>query len=639
MKTKTLWISALLAVLVFSSSLALQAQDAEKNFSGNFSFGYRAVDTSGAYEKYREHINLDKGVRLFNFNLTYLASNDLKKLFDRIDLNVNNFGGDPFETIHVALQKYGAYKFQYDRKKSDYFYSDLSQDGSGGLVDYRRLDFNRVSDSAVFNLTLCKALNVYLNYDRYTKAGESTMAFDISRLEIEAEKPVSERLSEVAVGIDLHVARYGLTVEGRRQEFKNTNSLFLPGIAGGGSYPTALAYYQLDQPYDFTSNIYTFRLSARPFDNMIFKGSAQFSKQNTNLRTAEDAAGVDYLDSSFMTEMAGTGSFKREIQLYDGDLTYLLFKKLAVIGGVRYSKFSQTGRLTVEGEAENADFGFHTLGVEGGLQYQFNAKFSMTAGYRYEKRELTGADDEGEAILETATYADNTVRKGWFGNLRYDLKAVKMTMDYQHGVYDDPYTLISPTSYGRFRMTAKTQLKRVYLSLTVLSVRIKNEIDNGVNFRVKYTEDNISDLWKSSNDQFNLRLGYGGTKVSASIGYALIDFKTNTNRNVEYNPYWSGAGGTFLWKIDYRGKSTLLDGSFAYTVNPNWKFGAYLNSYKNSGFWPLERTMLKGYVEYTFTGGFVSQLAYRWYDFKEKDGGFNNYKAGILEFSFGYRWE
>jgi hypothetical protein len=52
--------------------------------------------------------------------------------------------------------------------------------------------------------------------------------------------------------------------------------------------------------------------------------------------------------------------------------------------------------------------------------------------------------------------------------------------------------------------------------------------------------------------------------------------------------------------------------------------------------------MFKAYVEYTFMGGFVSRLGYRAYDFKEKDSVMiikNNYKAGILEISFGYRWQ
>ena len=643
MRTKTILISALLAVLVFSQALALQAQEKEKNFIGSFSFGYRAVDTSGATEKYREHINLDKGVRLFNFNLTYLATNDLKKLFDRIDMVVTNFGGDPFETFSVSLQKYGTYKFRYDRKKSDYFYSDLYENGSGGLYDYHRLDFNRISDSAVFNLTLCKNVAVYLNYDRYTKSGDSVVAFDVNRLEAEADKPLSEKLSEIAVGVDLHVSRYGLIVEGRRQEYKNTNSFFVPGYSDGGpgaTYPSALDYYRMDQPYDFTSNITSFRLNARPLDNLIFKGSARLSKQDTHLSYSEQASGIDYLDSRFVTDLSGTGKFKREIQLYDGDLTYLLCNKLAVIGGIRYNTFSQNGSLTVGGAAESVDFGYNTLGIEAGLQYQFSPKLTLTAGYRHEKRELTSPQSElAEPVFETVTYADTTVRNGLFGNAKWDLKNIKLTFDYQHGAYDDPYTLISPTAYDRFRATAKYQIKGFNVSATYLMSRTKNEIDGGVNFRVKYTDDNYSDLWKSSNDQFNLRFGYGGAKVSASAGYSYIAFKSNSNRQVQYNPFWSGAGGTFLWAIKYEGKSTLLDASVAYTLNPNWKFGAYVNSYKNSGFWPIERTMFKGYIEYTFTGGFVSQLAYRWYNFKEKDGGYNDYKAGILEFSFGYRWE
>jgi hypothetical protein len=49
--------------------------------------------------------------------------------------------------------------------------------------------------------------------------------------------------------------------------------------------------------------------------------------------------------------------------------------------------------------------------------------------------------------------------------------------------------------------------------------------------------------------------------------------------------------------------------------------------------------MFKGYIEYTFPGGYITQVGYRYVNFKEKDSGFNDYKANILEFSFGYRWE
>ncbi|KKM20636.1 hypothetical protein LCGC14_1643510, partial [marine sediment metagenome] len=53
----------------------------------------------------------------------------------------------------------------------------------------------------------------------------------------------------------------------------------------------------------------------------------------------------------------------------------------------------------------------------------------------------------------------------------------------------------------------------------------------------------------------------------------------------------------------------------------------------------ISRTMIKAHVDYTFDNGIIAQLGYRFVDFKEKSSGFNDYKANILEISFGYRWE
>ncbi len=651
MKRISIPFSALLIVLLLSPALTLRAQDKDKNFYGNFMFGYRAVDTSGANDKYREDINLEKGVRLFNFNLTYLATDDLKKLFDRIDMNVTNFGGDPFETFSLSIQKYGAYKFKYDRRKSDYFYDE--QIGPFGFFDRNSFDFSRVSDSGLFSLTLNKNINVFMNFDRTTKTGASVATYDVERLEIETDKPVSEKFFEVAFGFDVHISRYSLVFEERVQDYQNANSLFLPGLADGGTdaeYPTALSTFRLNQPYDFKSNFHTFRVNARPFDNLIVKGSAMLSQQDTDLTYSEQAAGIDYLNRAFTTDLSGRGQFERKIRLYDLDLTYLLFNKWAVIGAVRYNNFDQTGSLTVNGVRETGDFGYDTLGFEAGLQYQFTPRLTLTAGYRHEERNLKNPEaEEGEdeneemaspeAYFQTVTFAEKTVRNGLFGNVKWNFKNLKLTLDYQHGSYDDPFTLISPTLFDRFRATARCQWKGFHVSATYLMSKTKNEIPGGVDFRAVYADDGYGDLWKASNNQFNLRLGYNTAKINASLGYSHIGFKSDTNRQVGFNPDWSGPAGTFLWPIHYQGKSNLFDAMVSYSLDKGWKVGGYLNSYANSGYWPIDRTMLKAYLEYNFPGGYITQIGYRYVNFKEKDSGFNDYKASILEFSFGYRWE
>ena len=91
--------------------------------------------------------------------------------------------------------------------------------------------------------------------------------------------------------------------------------------------------------------------------------------------------------------------------------------------------------------------------------------------------------------------------------------------------------------------------------------------------------------------------------------------------------------------ILYEGKSNLFDASLSADLANNWALGGYANVYWNRGFWEIDRITFKAYLEYTFNNGLVSQIGYRYVDFKEKMSGFNDYSANILEISFGYRWK
>jgi hypothetical protein len=622
-------------VLVLAQALPLAAQDKDSNFSGTFQFGYRAVDTNEnalGYNKYKEHINLASGVRLFNLSLTYKASEALKKYFDRIDLNVVNLGGDPFESFSLNIQKFGTYKFRFDRRKTDYFYADMQTIGGGVFYDARRLDFTRIQDSGEFNVTLGPHLNVFLNFDRYTKEGQNTTAYETNQVEYSLVQPVSEKMTETGFGLDLHVPRYSLLFEERYQKYTSDNSTYLPANVETVPGVADLDSFLQNLPYDFKTNVSTFRFTARPFDNLLLKGSARLSNQKTNISYTEEAAGVDYLSAGFQYQLAGQGNFTRTMNLYDLDLNYLIFSKLAVVGAFRYDTFAQSGSFMLTGAPELQDFGFKTRGIEAGLQYEFTPKFVLTLGYRNEQRKLTN--------LETATGADQTTRNGLFGNLKWDLKNLHVTADFQHGRYEDPFTLISPTSFDRFRTTARWQLNKFNLSVSYLMTRIKSDIPGGLNFFINYGDDNYNDLWKSSNDQVNLRLGYHGDKINLSLGYAYIHAKQDSTRLISYPASFAGAPGSFSWVIAYLGNSTLLDVTAAWTLSADWKVGLYANSYKNSGFWPIDRTMIRAYVEYLLSGGFAAQIAYRYAHFTESlSGGANNYNANIFEFTFGYRWD
>lgn len=614
-KNKILFTAVLVICLVVSGSLwAGEEKKDDEGFSGSFMFGYRMVDTDGTLTKYKEDINLDDGARLFHFKLHFAPKGNLKKLFDTMNVMVYNFGGDPFESFGVEVRKYGTYKFKFDRRKSAYFYSD-----NWDAHDYHTFDFDRIRDSGMLKVWLGKQSHAYIDFSRYTKEGTSVTTFDYNRVEFEFDKPIDETSRELAVGLDYSGKMFAIAVEERFLDYDNVNSLFLPGYEDGGPgarYPSAMYLYTLNMPYDMEGNTHSAKFSARPFKSLFLRGSAQLINQDTTFSYFEDAWGVDYVGDDFAYTDAGQGSFERKMKLYDFDMTLILSSKMAVVGSARYRNFDQSGSITVNGTTTNMDLKYENGGADVGLQYQPSGKFGITLGFRYERRDI---EDEIEIKEENAP----TDKTGFFGTINWKAgKTFGLTLDYQNGSYENPFTPISPTDYNRFRLTAKLKKKNFYATGSYLYSKSDNNDSN----------------WKSNKNQLNLRLGFHGKKVKGGVGYSLIDVTREGNITVNYPPAWTGGEGSFDWDILFEGQSNLFDVFLYFYPDKAWALGGYFNSYTNKGSWELSRSTLKAFVKYKLKSGFITQLVYRLVDFKEKDLGLNDYKANILEISFGYQW-
>jgi hypothetical protein len=615
MKKNKLFFSAVLVCMLVTGSLWAGGENKDDDhFYGSFLVGYRVVDTDGTLSKYKEDVNLEKGPRLFHFKLHFSPKGDLKKFFDYIELKVYNFGGDPFESFDMNVQKYGKYKFKFDRRKSTYFYSDILN-----AHDYHTFNFDRVHDSGMLKVWMGNKAYGYVDFNRYTKKGNSVTTFDINRVEFEFDKPIDEISQEIAVGLDFSGRNFSIAVEERIQEYENFNSLFLPGYADGGDdarYPSAMYLYTLNMPYDMDGNTHSARFSVHPIKSLYLRGSARLINQDTTFSYLEDAYGLDYLGYDFAYTDSGQGDFERKMQIYDFDMTFIINCKLAFIGAAHYQDFDQTGSFTVDGATTNRDIKYENGGVDAGLQYQPSGNLGVTLGFRFERRDV---EDE----IEIEEVNAPTDRIGFFGTINWKpTESIGVIFDYQNGSYENPFTSIAPTDYNRFKLTAKIKSRNLYASGSYLFNKSQND-DSG---------------WESNKNQLNLRLGFYNSKVKAGAGYNLIDVTREGDITVSYPPPWTGGEGSFVWDILYEGKSNLFD-IFAYFYpDKAWTLGGYFNYYNNNGSWELTRSTLKAFVKYKCKYGFITQLAYRLIDFKEKDLGLNDYKANILEISFGYQW-
>ncbi len=610
MKNKWIIISVM-ALFFLTLGLTVQADDTKKDkekkddgFSGSFLMGYRGVNVDGVESKYKEDYNLDDGPRLFNLYIHYSPKNELSKYFDHLSLYVLNFGGDPFESFGVDVVKYGKYKFDFSRRKSDYFYEDH-------LIghDFHNYNFTRVRDSGMLKIWLGKNVRFFMDFNRYTKKGESTTSFDISRDEYEFDKPVDEVSTETAFGVEFSIKGLSLVLEEKIHDYANSNSLFLPGFSYGENMgdSSVLSLFNINMPYDFRSYAHTVRFSARPVKNLLIKGAGRLVNHELRLDYSEETMGVTYQGSDFHNTYTGEAEFTRDMFLLDFDLTYFVSPKFAFVGAVRYHNFEQEGEMEIYDTAMPLELEFNILGTEFGLQYAVSPKATVTAGFRYESREVT---EEG--------HEETTTRTGFFGNVNLKLtKQLRFTGDYQFGSFKDPYTPIAPTDFHRARLTAKYKGKNCWFNLTYLYKMFENDLNDG---------------WKGEYSQLSARTGYYAKSFKFSAGYSLLYNKNEGDRNFVFY------GRPSTWNILYEGRANMFDAYFRYMIESGWGIGCSANYYVNEGSWEVSRLVIRPFVEIKFSGGFLGRLSYRYVQFDEDNYGLNDYTADIIEVSFGYKW-
>jgi hypothetical protein len=632
-----------LALVVSVTAGPAAAQDDAGAFTGAFRVGYRSVDFDGSPGKYREDVNLDDGPRLFDLHFTLLPDGTMGNLVDRVDLDVGDFGGDPFETLRLGVRKFDAFDFTYSRRESEYFYEDVIVPhevanvrlSNGG--DFHGFDFERVQESADLSVEVGSRAAVTFGFDRFTKRGDGTTTLDLSRDEFELERVFDESLDAFQVGVEYRFDRITVVVEEQIKDYENVVESFLPGFSPGeNTAPNSatLDFFFLDQPYDFTSRATLLRAVARPTDRWILRGLASVESVDLDLEASERSQGTDFASQPLATDLVGEGEVERDVDQLDLDFTYLVSDRLAVIGGAFSKQLDQEGDFLWGVGRNLGGWEIDTQGFEAGVEYTFTPQLSGSLGARWESREVSHFAVEAlEPGLPLALDGERveTDHTGAFGSLAWRPASLplRVTAEVDQSDVDDPFTLASPTDRLRYRLRAEYGLGGGFALTGSL---MGNDSENG------------NSGWDASYDQANLRLAYTAPAVEASLGYGRVDIRRTIDQRVSF--------GT-LFAIDYDAASDFVDGRLQWTPAESWRLGASATLYESDGTFSggdrylLERDDLRVFAEYLFPQSYALRLAWRTVDYGEDDvtvealpgvADFDDYEADILELSVGYRW-
>lgn len=607
--------------------LAAAQQETDSSLEGLLRFGFRGVDVGGAEGKYRQHVNLDSGPRLFELRFDYEPVGGPGEAVDKLSLDITQFGGDPFETLRFNLRKYGAYKFRYQRSKSTYFHEDILFPGE--LEDQRlhlegdfvTFDTDRIRDEAKLDLKLGRSANLNIGFNRYTRKGDSTTKLRVAGVVTPLERPIDEKMNELDLGFQYRWNKSALIFQERVRTFKNATELFLPGASDRDPDTIILSFFR-DQPYDLRSFQHTVRLNLIPDPRWLVRASVSIENMDFDGSTDESSAVLE--DGVISTsESAGSGEIRRDTSWIDVDLSYLLNERVSLTGSLWRDDLDENGSFAFREDSSRAAWDMVKTGVEGGVQYAFSTAASVSGGIRYESRNTdygTGENAEPELRSITTTHTGVFLAADWRPR-----PLVGFNAELESGKYNDPFTLASPTDRLRFRAQAKFNRRTgAYGTVTYIGHRLSNDArpPGGLT---------PSD-WASDRDHVNLRAGYREDGLDVSVGYAFVRVKHDVDQTI--NP----GGSPFLIPILYRANSNFVNGRLRWRFLPEWRIGADLRFYDNDGSFAVRRNDLRAYVDVTVYENYLLNVGLRRIDYEEKLRGFNDYDATIVEASIGYTW-
>ena len=267
----------------------------EQWLTGSLDFGYRFASVGGSNDTYRSVVNLGQGPRLLGLDFTVVDPK--KHLFDRLDVRAYNWGGDPYNTVHVDAAKRGIYDFNFDYRDIAYFnflpsFADPLL-GSGIVLDENSYDTRRRMSDFQLDLFPGHRIVPYFAYGRDSGHGTGITTFETDANEYPVYDSLFDKTDNYRAGVHLEFNRYHITLEQggatlREDQQANTSTF------NAGNNPVPFFGQQLDltglaQAYGIRGDsIYSKGLfTADPVSWADFYGQFLYSRPETNVNYSQ----------------------------------------------------------------------------------------------------------------------------------------------------------------------------------------------------------------------------------------------------------------------------------------------------------------------------------------------------------------
>ena len=619
----------------------------------DFEIGYRwTSDVRGSLDVYRSMVNLGDGPRLLNADLSLRAPYGSGHFVDHFDLNLNNWGGDPYNTMRMSMGRTDKFEFTADYRHLNYFnylptWSDPLQQ-QGQLPGQHSTDITWSTTNVELKLFPNHKVSPYFAYSRSTGVDSgvtpSLTTYDATGNEFVLFNRWLYSSDEYRGGVQVVLPKFVLTLEQGWRLLKNDSGTNGP-ITSTGNTPIPF----LGQPIILNSESRGYHdrttlpmskvvVKFTPFRNLKITGRYVYT-----MSTLESNLGE--IDMGNLVSQEARLIFKTSSDAFDTRA-----KQPNHIGSfvVEYSPFSrltlvdhfETRSTHTSGDAilSTTFFGSSTLAgnvptsnqtltdflntlitydsIENQAEFEFDVGHGLVAhaGHRYTTADTT-MFNPGDQVPDYATFSRQTALVGF-----YFIRGqwLRLNLDYENNTTSGALTRTSLLNYDRFKFDWRVgSWKHISANGRVAFLRNRNP-QTDVDWH-DHNKDYSVGLNYSPSDRYYLSLDYARSTILSDM-LIILPFNFQNTRSL-FDERTQGLGAMAGIGI-YRGSKI----EFGY------------RGILNVGSFPLNYHQPFASLTIPLPGHLAYKTSWAWYGYNEKNSDVQDFRRHLVLFSLAYNY-
>ena len=507
---------------------------------------------AGSFDSYRSVVNLGEGPKLLGADFT--IQNSSHKVFDRMNVLLHGWGGDPYNTARVDVSREKSYRLTADYRNMAYFnflpsYANplLS---SGVLMNQHSFDTARRYADLQLDLFPGSRVTPYLGYTRNAGSGSGLTDFVADQNEYAVRNFLGDKTDEFRAGVRLEFNRFHMTLEQGGNTFKDdqhvTDALRTTGNRTAPVLGQQLSLTGLDQAYGIRGDgIYSKVLvTASPANWVNLSGQFLYSRLNTNSHYADNATGQFVLLSALQFYTGQQDSFaalaKQPHTSGNAGIELKPFRRLRILESLTTDRFhnaspvalaemvlftpsfsalTTTGALLGSGAANSLVYNYNQQQTD--VFFDVTSKFTLRGGHRYVWGD---AQFRAPVLSYVGDLESGQLRRqvGVAGAYFRPTSKLSFTTDFEAASGDRTYFRTSLQDYTKMKARARYQVHTALQISASFSLLDNQNPSPTVNYDFRSRSNSLSLYWTPAGGKWISVLGeYTRSTLRSDITYLV----------------------------------------------------------------------------------------------------------------------